>query len=92
VTDDRYKKIMADMGMPNSRSLLQALQQVAHEVEQEVRASIAAPKGEPVAFGFPNSAITGRNRWMMLRERVPADDQYSGALWVPLYAAPQPAA
>ncbi len=43
---------------------------------------------EPVAWGMPNSAITGSNRWMMLRERVPENDQYGGALWAPLYAAP----
>jgi NTP pyrophosphatase (non-canonical NTP hydrolase) len=36
--DERYKKLMEDVGMPNSRSLLGALQQVANEVEQEVRA------------------------------------------------------
>jgi hypothetical protein len=24
-----------------------------------------------------------------LREEVPSDDQYSGAMWVPLYTAPQ---
>lgn len=47
------------------------------------------PPDEPVAWGYPNSAITGRNRWMMLREEVPSDDQYSGAMWVPLYTAPQ---
>lgn len=35
--DSRYKEIMKDLGMPNSRSLLIALQQVANEVEQEVR-------------------------------------------------------
>ena len=28
MTDERYKKIMSDLGMPNSRSLLSALQQV----------------------------------------------------------------
>jgi len=47
---------------------------------------------EPVAWGFPNSAITGGSRWLMLREQVPADDQYGGAMWVPLYAEPQAAA
>ena len=47
------------------------------------------PPDEPVAWGYPNSAMTGRNRWMMLREEVPSDDQYSGAMWVPLYAAPK---
>lgn len=40
MNDERYKKIMNDLGMPNSRSLLQALQQVANEVEQETRASL----------------------------------------------------
>lgn len=39
---------------------------------------------EPVAYGFPNSAITGNLRWMLLRENLPANDEYRGALWVPL--------
>ena len=40
MTDDRYKQIMADLGMPNSRSLLQALQQVANEIAQEQQATV----------------------------------------------------
>ena len=40
MTDDRYKQIMADLGMPNSRSLLQALQKVANEVAQEQQATV----------------------------------------------------
>ena len=48
----------------------------------------AQPAQEPVAWGFKNSAITGSNRWMMLRENVPLDDQYKGALWTPLYLTP----
>lgn len=35
MTDDRYKQIMNDLGMPNSRSLLSALQQIANEAGQE---------------------------------------------------------
>ena len=35
MTDERYKKIMADLGMPNSQSLLSALKQVANEAAQE---------------------------------------------------------
>lgn len=31
LTDERYKQLMVDVGMPNSRSLLQALQQSAKE-------------------------------------------------------------
>ena len=34
--DERYRQIMTNLGMPNSRSLLQALRQVANEVGQEV--------------------------------------------------------
>ena len=31
LTDERYKQLMADVGMPNSRSLLQALKQAVLE-------------------------------------------------------------
>jgi len=34
--DSRYREIMEGLGMPNSRSLLSALQQVANEVAQQV--------------------------------------------------------
>ena len=34
--DKRFKEIMAELGMPNSRSLLIALKQVANEVAQEM--------------------------------------------------------
>jgi hypothetical protein len=34
IPDERYKKIMSDLGMPNSQSLLVALQQVANEAAQ----------------------------------------------------------
>ena len=39
MTDDRYKQIMAALGMPNSRSLLSALQQVANEACQAAQAA-----------------------------------------------------
>lgn len=39
MTDERYKAIMVALGQPNSRSLLQALQQVANEVAQETQAA-----------------------------------------------------
>jgi len=44
---------------------------------------------EPVAYGFPNSAITGSQKWMLLEEKIPENDQYKGALWIPLYTKPQ---
>ena len=53
-----------------------------------IKEALAQPEQEPVAWGFQNSAITGRNRWMMLREDIPTDDQYGGALWTPLFTSP----
>jgi len=38
MNDDRYKQLMEQVGMPNSRSLLLALRQAANEVAQEERA------------------------------------------------------
>lgn len=35
MTDERYKELMISIGMPDSRSLLQALQQVAMEAAFE---------------------------------------------------------
>ena len=41
--DERYKQLMNYVGLPDSRSLLDALKQVANEVEQEV---LARPRVE----------------------------------------------
>lgn len=50
--DERYKKIMERMGMPNSSSLLSALQQVANVVAQEMfvgwQPIKTAPKDRPI--------------------------------------------
>ena len=49
--DDRYKQLMLDLGMPDSQSLLGALQQVANEVEQEVRKELAVEYSKiPITF------------------------------------------
>jgi hypothetical protein len=57
-----------------------------------LQAARQSSQSEPVAWGFPNTAITGsKNALMMVRIDVPSDDQYGGALWIPLYAAPQQA-
>lgn len=52
MTDERYKQIMADLGMPNSHSLLQALKQVANETAQEQQRLLAerAKSEEPKMF------------------------------------------
>ena len=53
-----------------------------------LRAALAEKEPEPVAWGFQNTGITGSNRWMYLKESIPAEDQYRGVLWTPLYTAP----
>jgi len=47
LTDERYKQLMEDVGMPNSRSLLQALKQAVMEAtlaEREACAKLIEPK------------------------------------------------
>ena len=46
MTDERCKQIMEQLGMPNSRSLMQALYQVANETEQEVRNKLTADNSD----------------------------------------------
>jgi len=46
MTDNDYKSIMNSIGMPNSRSLLQGLQQVANQVEQEIRKELGLEWGD----------------------------------------------
>ena len=41
ITDERYKQLMGNVGMPNSRSLLQALRQCAMESALEERQACA---------------------------------------------------
>jgi hypothetical protein len=44
---------------------------------------------EAVAYGLPNTAITGKKQALMqVRLDIPSNDQYGGALWVPLYLTP----
>lgn len=45
-TNERYKQLMEQVGMPQSRSLLLALQQVANEVAQEYEQKISALRAE----------------------------------------------
>jgi len=42
LTDERYKQLMEDVGMPNSRSLLQALKQAVMEATIKEREACAA--------------------------------------------------
>ena len=46
------------------------------------------PEAEPVAWGHPNTAITGKNQpLMMVNLEIPSNAQYP-QLWVPLYLHP----
>ena len=49
MTDERYKQLMNDVGLPNSRSLLQALRQTVMEATLEEREACAevAERYEP---------------------------------------------
>ena len=51
LTDERYKQLMEDVGLPNSRSLLQALKQCAMEAALSERA-VLVKAGEQAAVGF----------------------------------------
>ena len=69
--------------------MVEEQQRMAKRIE-ELEAELAKQKqGEPVAYGFPNSAITSNQKWMLLEEKIPENDQYKGALWIPLYTTPQ---
>ena len=46
MTDERCKQLMEQVGMPNSRSLMVALFQVANETEQMTRAPLLASIAE----------------------------------------------
>ena len=69
MTDERYKKIMTDLGFPNSMSLLSALKQVANEAGLE-RAVIEREACAIVAENFSTRdgyeiahAIRARGSW-----------------------------
>jgi hypothetical protein len=101
MTDDRYQKIMSDLGMPHSRSLLQALQQVANEAAQEVRAALATPSvpsGEPAQIRADfeqRMAGTGASPSALSRlksgEYLSPSIQQAWAAEKRKYASPQPA-
>lgn len=46
INEERYKQLMNNVGLPNSRSLLQALQQCAMEATIEVREQLQASQEE----------------------------------------------
>lgn len=56
ITDETYKALMAALGMPNNRSLLSALQQIANHATQ--RAAWQAAKSVPEGFTpVPTAAL-----------------------------------
>lgn len=75
--DERYKQIMSELGMPNSRSLLSALQQVANEAgqecaaaEREVCAKLVEEMGEaPEDFDYPGVFYALQDAAKLIRGR-----------------------
>ena len=57
MTDERIKELMAQVGMPDSQSLMIALKQVANEVEQEVLARFDEPSLEDDEQKMRNALI-----------------------------------
>ena len=69
----------------------QVMSRPEHFVNQTITAikeALAQPEQEPVAWGHPNSSITGRKQaLMMVNLEIPSNAQYP-ELWVPLYTTP----
>jgi hypothetical protein len=62
MTDERYKKLMADVGMPNSISLLQALKQCAMEATLAERERAVKAVGNVNDWIWEESKATGSGR------------------------------
>lgn len=63
---------------------------VMADVRCALRELRAIKEAKPVAYAMPNSAITGAPHALMLVSLdVPSNDQYGGALWVPLIRKPE---
>jgi len=58
ITEERYKQLMQDVGMPNSRSLLQALRQCAMEAALAEREECAKVCEELIAFDMDDPGQT----------------------------------
>jgi hypothetical protein len=91
--NSRLKGQLAALGESNENWMDGFKSEREHSVKLE--ADIAAlraqiqPQGEVVAYGFPNTAITGaKHSLMMVRLEIPSDDQYPQN-WIPLFTSPQ---
>ena len=63
------------------------------EIEHLRTQPASQQSAEPVAYGLPNTMITGKPHMLMQVElEIPSDDEYGGALWQPLYTHAQPVA
>lgn len=62
----------------------------ANDIDIALRELIAIKEEKPVAYGMPNTAITGMpHALMQVAIDVPSNDQYGGALWLPLIRKPE---
>lgn len=76
MTDEYYKKIMTKLGMPNNRSLLVVLQQVAHEAAVEALQpyTTTGPEGKkkiPVARKAVRKFLSQERQKAVLIDGIP---------------------
>lgn len=74
MTDERLKQLMEQVGMPNSRSLYQALQQAEMEGAASRDAEIAELESERDDFGDGLAQVKLKNA-MLIKERDQLRDQ-----------------
>lgn len=86
LTDERYKQLMEDVGLPNSRSLLHALKQCAMEAVLSERA-VLAKAGEQEPVGFIKQDLTPLLYHSRSRKLKPDDLLYAHPL--PAQAVPE---
>jgi hypothetical protein len=73
--DERFMQIMADLGMPDSHSLLGALQQVANEVAQEREAKHIVDTGT-LRDRVAALEAQGGLAWVNVDTRLPPDETH----------------
>ena len=77
MTDESCKQIMEQLGMPNSRSLMTAIFQVANETEQEVREKITADNSVSTQCPHFSMGTDGAHRVLCSRCFHPNRDEWS---------------
>lgn len=98
---ERFEEIMRDFGVGNSRRILSALQQVAHEVEQKLRKGhsdaikllreeLTHPEEiKPIGWYHKVHNLSGRVVSSCIAMNVPTGPLLPGEVITPLFAIPE---